>query len=337
MNNRQRVLNSLNHVSSDIIPYHVEFTMEEHSKMVNYLGDTNFLEKINNHLHRTLWNDINEELPNKKGHYRDFFCVVWNRSGVDKDIGIIEDPIFKEANIDMYNFPKLDANKAKALIKTTLSENSNNNFTLGDIGFSLFERAWSLRGFQNLLMDMVINPTFVHELLDKICDFNIEVIKLHSQFDIDGFYFGDDWGQQHGLITGPSMWREFILPRIKRMYSECKKNDLYIFQHSCGDIEQLFPDLIDAGLDCYNTFQPEIYDIKKIKKTYGNQLSFWGAISTQALLPFESAKNVKTETKRIMEILGKDGGYIAAPTHALPYDIPCENVIAMLDAFENQE
>lgn len=336
MNNRQRIINSLKHISSDIIPYHIEFTQDEHFKMAKYLNDKNFLSKINNHFHRTMWNDINDELPNKKGYFKDYFGVTWNRSGVDKDIGVIENPIFKEDNINMYEFPKLDKNKASALIEKSLNENKN-NFALGDIGFSLFERAWTLRGFENILMDMVINPSFVHELLDKICDFNIEVINLYSSFNIDGFYFGDDWGQQSGLITGPSMWREFILPRIKRMYAQCKKYDLYVFQHSCGDIEEIFPDLIEAGLDCYNTFQPEIYDIERIKKEYGSDLSFWGAISTQALLPFETPKVVKEEINRIMNILGKGGGYIAAPTHALPYDIPCENVLAMMEVFENQK
>jgi len=335
MNKKQRVINSLNHKSSDIIPYHVEFTIEERKKMVKFLGDENFIDKIDNHLHRVTWNDINFELPDKKGHFRDFFGVVWNRSGVDKDIGVIDNPIFKEANINMYQFPNIDINIAHTLIEKEL-RSKEDYFLIGNIGFSLFERAWSLRGFQSLLMDMALNPKFVHELLDKICDFNIEVINLYSSYNIDGFYFGDDWGQQKGLIMGPAMWREFILPRVKRMYKACQKNGLYIMQHSCGDIEEIFPDLIDAGLNCYNTVQPEIYNLEKIKNEYGSSLSFWGAISTQAMLPFESPEVVKSETKRIMNILGKDGGYIAAPTHDLPYDIPCENVIAMLEVFENQ-
>ncbi len=334
MNNRQRVINSLSHQSSDSIPYHVEFTMEEHKKMVSFLKDEQYLLKINNHLHRTYWNNINEESIDKPGNFKDFFGVTWNRSGVDKDIGIIDDPLFKEANITMVDFPVLNSSIAYNHISDSLI-GKKENFVIGDIGFSLFERAWSMRGFENLLMDMALNPEFVHQLLDKICEFNISVIELYGKFtNIDGFYFGDDWGQQHGLIMGPAMWREFILPRLKKMYATCQKHGFYIMQHSCGDIEEIFPDLLDAGLNCYNTFQPEIYDIKKIKKQFGGQLSFWGAISTQALLPFESPKVVYEETKRIMSILGEDGGYIAAPTHALPYDVPCENVIAMLKAFE---
>jgi uroporphyrinogen decarboxylase len=72
--------------------------------------------------------------------------------------------------------------------------------------------------------------------------------------------FGDDWGHQSGLIMGPILWRKFIKPRMARMYSRIKRHDKYILQHSCGDISQIFPDLIEIGLDVYQTFQPEIYD-----------------------------------------------------------------------------
>ncbi len=95
-------------------------------------------------------------------------------------------------------------------------------------------------------------------------------------------------------------------------------------------------DLIEIGLDCYQTFQPEIYNIEKIKKEFGNDLCFWGGISTQRLLPYETPEVVKSETRRIMEIMSKGWGYIAAHTHAIPLDVPPRNVLAMLEAFKNQ-
>ena len=156
-------------------------------------------------------------------------------------------------------------------------------------------------------------------------------------YPFDGFYFGDDWGQQSGLIMGPNYWRRFIKPRMKRLYEKAKAKGLFIVQHSCGDIHELFPDLIGIGLDCYQTFQPEIYDIETIKREYGRDLAFWGGISTQRLLPFASPEKIRTETARIMRIMGKDGGYIAAPTHAVPGDVPAEHIEAMFDVFLHQE
>ena len=87
-----------------------------------------------------------------------------------------------------------------------------------------------------------------------------------------------------------------------------KKGGRFIIQHSCGDIHEIFPDLIDIGLDCYQTFQPEIYDIAAVKREFGQDLAFWGGISTQQLLPYAAPNKVKEEAKRLMDIMSKGGG-----------------------------
>jgi hypothetical protein len=165
---------------------------------------------------------------------------------------------------------------------------------------------------------------------------NLKILDIVLEYDVDAVYFGDDWGQQHGLITGPKLWREFFRPRLAKMYDAAKKNGKFLIQHSCGDIEELFPDLIDLGLDCYQTFQPEIYDVAAVKKKYGANLSFWGGISTQQLLPCATPDEVRAETRRLMKILAVNGGYIAGPTHAVPGDVPPENILAMADVLQNQ-
>jgi uroporphyrinogen decarboxylase len=119
------------------------------------------------------------------------------------------------------------------------------------------------------------------------------------------------------------------------MYERVKSRNKVVSQHSCGDINQIFPDLIDIGLDIYQTFQPEIYDFEKVKKEYGGHLTFWGGISTQRLLPFASPDEVRKTVKETIRIMGKDGGYIAAPTHSIPGDVPPENVVAMIEVFKN--
>src|SRR5450759_610956 len=117
------------------------------------------------------------------------------------------------------------------------------------IGFSLYERAWSLRGMENLLMDFLIYPDFVHDLLTKIADYNIAQIEKALEYDIDAIYFGDDWGQQRGLIMGQEIWRTFIKPQLKRMYKKAKDADKYVMIHSCGDVDELFDDLVEIGVN----------------------------------------------------------------------------------------
>ena len=135
---------------------------------------------------------------------------------------------------------------------------------------------------------------------------------------------------------GYPLWERFIRPRIRREYDYVHQKGKIVSQHSCGDCRQVFPDLADAGLDIYNTFQPEVYDIEYFKREFGRQITFFGGISTQTLLPFATPEKVRGEARRIRDILSRDGGYIMAPTHAMPADIPPENVMAFLDVCRDQ-
>ena len=338
MTKRERVIGAFRHERADIIPYDVGFTDKEHDIYAAYTGDADFASKIGNHTSGAYYSGFSEGLAGpvagKPGYVADDFGVVWNRT-VDRDIGVVDALVLPEPDISAFKPPKLDYDAMRRDFQNLLSR-PDDTFKYGSVGFSMFERAWTLRGMENFLIDMVTEPSFAHALLDAVCDFNMRIIELGLSYDVDGFYFGDDWGQQKGLIMGPSLWREFIKPRVARMYAAVKAKGKFVIQHSCGDVSSIFADLIDIGLDCYQTFQPEIYDIRAVKAEYGRDLSFWGGISTQRLLPFASPDEIKAKTVEIMRVMGAGGGYIAAPTHAIPGDVPPENVAAMLDVFQNQ-
>jgi uroporphyrinogen decarboxylase len=134
----------------------------------------------------------------------------------------------------------------------------------------------------------------------------------------------------------PETWRRFIKPGLAKMFERVKKSGKVVALHSCGDINKILGDLIDIGLDIYQTVQPEIYDLKKLKAEYGKSLSFWGGISTQRLLPFAKPEEVKATVKDTISILSNYGGYIASPTHQVPADVPPENIIALVEALKNQ-
>ena len=335
MTRRERVISALCHKETDIIPFHTDFTMQEHKRIATDLGDENFDKKYAFHLHPQQYCGWPEEIPGKKEFFRDAYGVVWNRTGVDKDIGVISEPLIPDIEESTYHIPPLDEKRARAEIEAHIAS-SEDKFRIVGVGFSMFERAWSLLGMENTLAAMVASPTELFALMEEICEFNLRYIDIASEYDVDAIYFGDDWGQQRGLIFGKKHWDTFVKPNIKRMYERAKSKEKFVIQHSCGDCSSLLPDLIDLGLDCYQTFQPEIYDIEKVKREYGSDLSFWGGISTQRLLPYASPKEIYSEPKRVMDIMGKGGGYIAAPTHAMPGDIPTENFLAMVKAFEEQ-
>jgi len=335
MTRKERVLHAFNHIETDFVPYHVDFTEQAWNMMKDRDGGEAYIKEAGFHLSSTQYWGWPTEMPDRNEHFLDEFGVIWNRSGKDKDIGVVDSPMLMEADISLWHEPKLDEARIRQEYQN-LVNNAEDQFVFGGIGFSMFERFWSLCGMENALVFMLEEPTFVHELLDRICEYNLKIIEISGEYPFNGFYFGDDWGQQKGQIMGPSLWREFIKPQMKRMYEKVREQDRYVIQHSCGDIEALFPDLIEMGLNCYQTFQPEIYDIAAVKEKFGKDLCFWGGISTQQLLPFALPEKVKSETERIISIMGKGGGYIAAPTHAIPFDVPVDNVLAMIDVFKNQ-
>ena len=335
MMKRERMIAAIGHRQPDIIPYHCGLTMRMSERMDAYAGDKGAYARMESHATDAGFPFREEELPGKPGYFRDHFGVVWNRSGADKDIGVIESPVIPDiANRD-YAFPDIGETELRARLRAMI-EGRGDRFASGSIGFSLFERAWTLATMPEILAGMVLHPSHVESLLDEICEYNLRVIDILIGYDVDAIYFGDDWGQQKGLIMGPAHWRRFIKPRLKRMYARAKGAGKFVIQHSCGDIGEIFPDLIDIGLDVYNTFQPEIYDIRAVKREFGRDLSFWGGISTQRILPSGTPEQVHDVVIETMRVMGEGGGYVAAPTHAVPYDVPPENLLAMIDVFINQ-
>ncbi len=338
MTRRDRVRQALQHRETDFVPYQVDFTQQEHDRVARHLGDPDFEEKILGHIERASFSGPFGVETDRPGFFRDDYGVVWNKTGVDRDIGMMDALLLPEPDLRGFAFPVLDVALARRAFESLIG-NGRDTFKIGRVSMALFERAWSLRGMENLLCDMMLNPGFVDDLLDRIVEYDLGIIDIGLSYDeIDGFYFGDDWGQQTpGLIMGLANWRRFLKPRLKLMYGKIKSRGRFVIQHSCGNILELYPDLIEIGLDVHNTFQPEIYDIVNVKREFGRDLSFWGGISTQKLLPFATPDVVREETIRIMGIMRRGGGYVAAPTHSLPGDVPSENVLAMVDVFQHQE
>ena len=336
MTNRERVIKAIRHENPDYTPHNVLFTNQMHRKMVEYTGNPRYADTLNNHISIFSIRKPHVYAPDPAASYTDEFGVVWDISGADKDIGVVSQPLIRNAeDLAAYTPPPIDEEYIRKICeKAVLSK--GDNFLIGSIGYTLFERAWSLCGMEDLLCYMLTDPEAVESLLDKLAERNVQKAKIALEYGMDCILFGDDWGQQRGMIMGAPLWRRFIKPCLAKMYGEVKAAGKFVAQHSCGDLREILDELIEIGLDIYQTFQPEIYDKAEYKQKLNRRLTIWGGISTQAELPFMPPEEIYELTKANIALLGKGGGYIAAPTHAVPGDVPPENIAAMVSAFKNQ-
>jgi uroporphyrinogen decarboxylase len=310
------------------VPWHYQFTAEAWDTLVRHFGSADAAEReVDNHI---------LELGSTTGFFddagnnrvRDVFGVIWNRT-LDRDIGIVEGLVLPRPTLAGFNLPDPRDRRCFENIPGQIARHPD-RFRVFYLGFSLFERAWTLRGMENLMMDFHDAPLFVHELLTAIADYNIAQVTEALKYDIDAVIFGDDWGQQQGLIMGQRHWREFILPQLRRMYGAVRSAGKFQMIHSCGDVDELFDALIDAGVNCFNPFQPEVMDSAGLIAKYRGRLAFHGGLSTQRTLPYGTANDVRNESRRLLE-LGRDGGYIFAPGHAVEGDVPLANILAFVD------
>ena len=330
---REVVSKVLEHQKPPYVPWNFGFTLEAKQKILEHYGSGDLLEVTGNHF-LILGDEIGyfEAIGNNR--FRDVFKVIWDRS-IDKDIGNVEGQVLPQPSLKGYTFPDPLADRYFENIPS-LMEKYPDRFRIFEIGFSLYERAWTLRGLEPLLLDFILNPGFVHELMSAICEYNIAQIKRALEYDIDAIKLGDDWGQQRGLIMGRGLWDEFIKPYLAKICKLVKDAGKYMFLHSCGAVDELFDPLIEIGLDNFNPFQPEVMDIYQLFPAYRGRLSFHGGLSTQRILPYQSAENVRKECEKLLE-MGKNGGYIFAPSHDVEGDVPLENIVTFIELAQSQD
>lgn len=314
------------------VPWNMGFTQEAYARLEGHFGRGRVELALQNHM-VGVGNGIFFSEPAGPDRVRDPFGVIWDRS-VDHDIGVVANCVLPEPTLSGYTFPDPLDPRIFGPIATTLAARPD-HFHVFYLGFSLYERAWCLRGMENLMVDFYEHPDFVHDLLNAITDFNLAQIREALRYDVDAFQIGDDWGQQQGLQMGPGPWRTFIKPCLARMYSTIRNAGRKVFIHSCGKVDSLFDDLVEIGLDCFNPFQPEVMDVARLMKQYHGRLAFFGGLSTQRTLPYGSPADVRAEVRRLID-LGRDGGYIFAPAHSVEGDVPLANLLAMIETIQAQ-
>ena len=302
---RELVISAISHEDTGRLPYSFDYTGETEAKLKAHYGCEDVAEAVGNCI-------------------RGVPAPWWEFVNVPEDQLLPAVPSRLPDVRGVGSFEKMKEESAR-LRETT------DAFLL--IGFyaSLFEKAWFLRGMENLLADMMLNEEYCTALCDLIVESDLKMLDMVLAADVDGVLLGCDWGSQQALMMGPAMWRKYLGPRHARMFKRIREAGKFAFLHSCGNIRVVLPEVVAMGVQVLNPFQPECIDIGAVKDELGDQLCFWGGVSTQQTLPYGTPDEVRAETRQVAARLGKGGGYILSPAQALQDDVPLENILALIE------
>jgi len=204
--------------------------------------------------------------------------------------------------------------------------------------FGPFEAAIWVRGWEDFLSDLYLDPKLAELLMGKFLDYAIEVWDQMLSATGDLIHVlcqGDDLAMQDRALVSPEIYRKHVKPFHKKLYSFIRsRTKAKIMHHSCGAVYELIPDLIDCGIDVLNPIQTSArrMEPERLKKEFGGELSFWGGLDIQKVLSFGSPEQVRQEVRHLIEVYGTGGGYVFAPSHNIQPDAPVENVRAMFEA-----
>lgn len=333
LTHKERMRLALERRPVDYIPTQMGFTGQMSQKIATHLGVSvdELPVAVNNHMIRV---DISyPDRLNADGSIRyDWWGVGWSTH--EEGYLPAECPLAHTDNLADYPWPDPADPHLLDQAAQIIRADGDEYFITPNFGFALFERAWSLRGLEKFLMDWVLNPDFVIELLDRITTIQIELIQRFIDLGVDGGYFGDDYGAQKGMLFSPASWRQMIKPRLARMFAPFREQGVPILMHSDGQIGPVLPDLIEIGLTTLNPVQPEILDHTWLKTEFGDRLAFYGGMSTQTVMPFGTPDEVRQVARQCVAALASDGtGLLLGPSHRMMADIPMVNIDAMLDEF----
>jgi len=203
----------------------------------------------------------------------------------------------------------------------------------------IFCSVCSLMGIEDAMVAMIRRSALFEALLERVAYINFEYCKrmIDESGDLlDIFCLGDEFATQRGLLISPGLWRQYLKPVYRKIFGYAKKRHKPVWFHSCGDITEILPDLIDIGMDVWETVQLHTLPLsaQELKRKYGGEITFFGGINTQNL-PFTDVESIKREVENCVRVLGKGGGYICGPDHHIKPDVSVEQTLALFDTAQS--
>jgi uroporphyrinogen decarboxylase len=343
MTPKERVIKAIDLELGDRVPLDFHATPEMVDKLKVYFRVENYedlLIKLGVDIRGVHPEYVGPELRRyPDGTWEDFYGIRFKRvdygSGSYNEVAhYVLDDINDPAEVDKHNWPNPEHFDFSSIREQC---ERYGEYTIVYGGAGVFQRIIWLRRMENVLLDMAIRPEIAKRLFKNLTDFHVELYDRalgSGEGKIDILAVSDDFGTQNGLLMSPDMWREFIAPNLKKLIDVAHSHGSRYMQHSCGGIKEIIPDLIELGVDIIDPVQTSArgMDPEVLKADFGDRICFHGSVDVQTILPFGTVDDVRAEVNRMINTLGRNGGLILGPSHAIQPDTPAENVAAMYES-----
>ena len=281
------------------------------------------------------------EVPD--GSLFDEWGITWKHLGSGQHYINTDGPFYRQdpdpGLLEKFAWPEpLDPGRFRTLRKQAQAHRAASDAALILVlGVGAVHQIQFMRGYTSSLEDLILAPDFVRAFMERYTDFwgcMVERALQEVGYLVDLAMFGDDLGTQQGPVMSPVLYRRLIKPYHARMVQAVKRFDKPVLLHSCGSVAALIPDLIQVGFDALHPIQVSAKDMEsaRLKREFGRDITFWGGIDTQRVLPLGSPEEVRHEVQRRITDLGPGGGYVLGAVHNIQAEVPPENILAMVEA-----
>lgn len=215
------------------------------------------------------------------------------------------------------------------VIEHVIKELGKSHFIFSDMKdacLPVFSALW----VEDMLYGLADNPEQVAVDFLKVYQRLALRIPFFAKLGFDAVIVTDDYGSNSGPFCSPALFRRVFVPALKHMCEVAHANNLFLICHSCGNLRLILPDMIEAGIDVYQSIQP-LEDIASLKRDFGKDICIWGGVSNHDLV-IASPHEIRRQVVESIKACAPGGGFILGSSHSITVQTPLENIIAYLEA-----
>jgi uroporphyrinogen decarboxylase len=274
---------------------------------------------------------------------RDELGCIWNNVIGTGTGYVIKHPLDNWAALERYALPDPRLPSRYVEIERAVQKYPD-KFVVAAIGLSGFSLMTALRGFENVLSDLYLNPEPLTRLADLVFGYEAVVIEEIGRRGANGVWFFDDWGTERNLFIKPEQWRQFFKPRYAAQFRRVHELGMRAFFHSCGCVWKIIPEMIDIGVDVLNLEQMLLFGsgdqtgYERLRQAFGGKVCFTVNVDSQRTLINGSPEEIEQEIRHIFRTFDlPQGGFIAFADAGKDHNIvPPENLRLVENLFQRE-